>query len=786
MMKTHLLIVVSASMLLSVAISMRAESVSPAAQGSYAVVVTHATHDLPEWRHVVDVLRAKHDADLVVCESSLLEAGAALRTIAPNYACFVARPEETGRSVVVGVHRLTRALDNDPYTDLMWGILTGYEAADALRIAERREPLIVKRAASSMGAGAFKDLDGGFASNERKPHVFSYKRDGGEVMVTEVNPDPAKALAEAFNTTPPDAYVTSGHATERDWQIGYNVKAGQFRCDKGQLYALSTDGQRYDITSPHPKVYLPVGNCLIGHIPRADCMALAWMHTGGVDQMFGYTAVTFHGYMGWGTGRIFQKQGGQYTLAEAFYLVNQSLVHELRTRFPDKAGIDFDRYDHDAVGHLAEKHGISEKTLMGHLWDRDSVAFYGDPAWSARWSPKPQPITQELQEHDDVFTFRIVSHGDGKWGRYPVFAFLPDRIRNVTAITCSHEVVPVVTDNFILVPLTGKRGTNETVEVRFRAERLSRRRTSARSEAIHVRDPEAVAQALVDPDEEPLRLPADDPETARAVMTALRMSGENGRELVAALRQSEGDALEAMLFLVANMPLHDLRALKADFLLENVEFALKARQEAPWGGALSKDLFLNDVLPYASLNEQRDAWRKDFYERFMPIAKESATPGEAAVLLNKEVFDQLNVKYHATKRPKPDQSPYESIDAGFASCTGLSILLVDACRAVGIPARIAGIPKWPGKPGNHTWVEVWDDGWRRLGARESKKLDGGWFLKPAAAAAAAAEADPSRPLERLYASSFKRLPLRFPLPWAPYVDYVSAIDVTASYRAAAQ
>ena len=44
----------------------------------------------------------------------------------------------------------------------------------------------------------------------------------------------------------------------------------------------------------------------------------------------------------------------------------------------------------------------------------------------------------------------------------------------------------------------------------------------------------------------------------------------------------------------------------------------------------------------------------------------------------------INVRYHARKRPKPDQSPYESIDAGFASCTGLSVLLIDACRSVGV------------------------------------------------------------------------------------------------------
>ena len=39
------------------------------------------------------------------------------------------------------------------------------------------------------------------------------------------------------------------------------------------------------------------------------------------------------------------------------------------------------------------------------------------------------------------------------------------------------------------------------------------------------------------------------------------------------------------------------------------------------------------------------------------------------------------------------------METGVATCTGLSILLVDACRSVGVPARIAGTPLWS----NNSW-----------------------------------------------------------------------------------
>jgi hypothetical protein len=38
--------------------------------------------------------------------------------------------------------------------------------------------------------------------------------------------------------------------------------------------------------------------------------------------------------------------------------------------------------------------------------------------------------------------------------------------------------------------------------------------------------------------------------------------------------------------------------------------------------------------------------------------------------------------------------PMSTIAYSFASCTGVSIFLIDALRSVGIAARIAGTPAW--------------------------------------------------------------------------------------------
>lgn len=48
-----------------------------------------------------------------------------------------------------------------------------------------------------------------------------------------------------------------------------------------------------------------------------------------------------------------------------------------------------------------------------------------------------------------------------------------------------------------------------------------------------------------------------------------------------------------------------------------------------------------------------------------------------------------NITFKSNQTPDI-MSPSQVIAAGYASCTGLAIFLVNACRAVGIPARVAG------------------------------------------------------------------------------------------------
>lgn len=257
---------------------------------------------------------------------------------------------------------------------------------------------------------------------------------------------------------------------------------------------------------------------------------------------------------------------------------------------------------------------------------------------------------------------------------------------------------------------------------------------------------------------------------------ALGRAGTNSAVLFKALREVPESQRKGLQFLLENMPPNDLQALSVGFLLENLSLAYEAFNKARWRDQISDELFLNEILPFACLNERRDSWRRLLYTQCSPMVENCRTPAEAAQRLNQKLFGVLKVKY-STQRKKPDQSPLESIESGLATCSGLAILLVDACRSIGVPARVAGTPMWVNMRGNHTWAEIWDGGWHFTGAAEQdpKGLDRGWF------AGEASQARKDDPRHAIYATSFKKSGLAFPLPWAPDVAWVSAVNVTDRY-----
>jgi hypothetical protein len=262
----------------------------------------------------------------------------------------------------------------------------------------------------------------------------------------------------------------------------------------------------------------------------------------------------------------------------------------------------------------------------------------------------------------------------------------------------------------------------------------------------------------------------------------LHRAGANADELARAVVSVSDEQREAMVYMIEHMPAIDARSLPAAYLVEHVELAFAARAKAPWGDAIPDAIFFDSVVPYAQITERRDDWRRAFTEQFAELAWEAGTQEEAVLRLNTEMFKMLNVEFDANKRLKNDQSPYQTIDQACASCTGMSILLADACRAAGIPARLAGIPKWLDNDGNHTWVEVWDQGrWYWVEAFSPTGYSDAWWTEKVRGVA---RQDLVDPVHRIWAASWRATSPEnvFPLPWVePGDEPIPGADRTAAY-----
>lgn len=246
----------------------------------------------------------------------------------------------------------------------------------------------------------------------------------------------------------------------------------------------------------------------------------------------------------------------------------------------------------------------------------------------------------------------------------------------------------------------------------------------------------------------------------RADLDAAIASSERGEELKAALETMDKSQRKDMAYLIINMPDFDRNGIDLELLKENVEYANIAREQFAWAQQLPEEVYLCDVLPYAVVDEVRDSWRKELYGIFAPEVEGCATMYDAVCAVNANIPCLTGVDYN-TLREKTNQSPSESMRQGMASCTGLSILLVDAYRAVGIPARFVGTASWHDNRGNHSWTEVWLDGeWRVTEYYFPSQLDHLWFMPDASKA----KADDRT--YAIYATRFAGGNDWFPMVWA--------------------
>lgn len=226
-----------------------------------------------------------------------------------------------------------------------------------------------------------------------------------------------------------------------------------------------------------------------------------------------------------------------------------------------------------------------------------------------------------------------------------------------------------------------------------------------------------------------------------------------------------------------------------------IDYALRAKREFNYTDALPQEIWQEYVLNYANTNEARSNWRPLFWQKLRPLVKPCMTNNISAVVhvVNAEMWKLLAPAGSNTIEFKGGSTPLifdpmSILAFGYASCTGCSILLVNALRTLGVPARLAGTAAWWQDPlkGNHNWVEVWKNGrW--------------YFLEPSPGQSDVDDLE-RPPHQRWFCQSSRfgphphnttlvyaarldsRTSVRYPVAWEPTNHDVPGEDVSEYYR----
>ena len=248
-----------------------------------------------------------------------------LSKLKPSFCCFLAHHSECGRKYVQYVNQLTRAIDPSvPYSDTIWGILTGLVEEDIL-FALKQEPLTVKRTVGNCPIDLEK-FDAGVWFSEFEKGVAFRKDTGMSKPMQEVcTGDTTALIVEELSTEREeekgvDMVITSGHATERDWNIGYAFKSGKFRCHAGQLYGCELTGSKIDVKRTRsPKIFSAAGNCLMGHVSDENCMTLIGVDSFSKCSADGWLCCPNMVWIWWvGCAQIFHQQSWFLDLCRSF------------------------------------------------------------------------------------------------------------------------------------------------------------------------------------------------------------------------------------------------------------------------------------------------------------------------------------------------------------------------------------------------------------------------------------------------------------------------------------
>ena len=76
------------------------------------------------------------------------------------------------------------------------------------------------------------------------------KEPAGKAVMKQGGAASTATIVKFLNEGKPDCFITSGHATEHDWQPGYRYRNGTLGHKNGALLGIALDGAEHAVIAP--------------------------------------------------------------------------------------------------------------------------------------------------------------------------------------------------------------------------------------------------------------------------------------------------------------------------------------------------------------------------------------------------------------------------------------------------------------------------------------------------------------------------------------------------------
>lgn len=190
---------------------------------------------------------------------------------------------------------------------------------------------------------------------------------------------------------------------------------------------------------------------------------------------------------------------------------------------------------------------------------------------------------------------------------------------------------------------------------------------------------------------------------------------------------------------MASNTIEDVKIIKADYLIKNIDYAFKEWKERPWARHLTFDEFCEWLLPYKmSENQTLDDWRdtlsyhfSDSLNRILPSDEKSNTAYGALDIMRNEIVYKINPQLRWT-----DYGGHSMLSAATmpymatGSCYEYVLLGSLSFRSVGLPVTIDMVPLWGRNHEGHCWYVLLNDRGMESVARNDITTSPGWGFYP--------------------------------------------------------